>query len=202
MKHDEIRRGLIDGTIHVIATEGLDKATTKQIGSTTSINEAYIYRCFKSKEDMFAQTFAFLDDELITKVMQHVELMYINEIEYKTRCQIFFNAIWRFILGNREKCSAYIQYYYSPYFRQYSAEEHRIRFEPAVQKFNNAFQEQSNVWMLLNHILSTMLDFAIKVFDGAIPDDDDTSEHVFRLIYFSIAHYFKTKESGSYEKCI
>ena len=202
MKHDEIRRGLIDGTIHVIAREGLDKASTKQIGLTTSINEAYIYRCFESKEDMFAKTFASLDDELITKILQHIEVMYMAEIEYKTRCKIFFNAIWRFLLGNREKCLTFIQYYYSPYFRKYSAEEHREKFIPVVEKFNDAFRESANVWMLLNHILSTMLDFAVKVFDDAVPDDDDTSEHVFRLIYFSIEHYFKKKESYSYEKCI
>ena len=42
MKQDEIRRRLIDGTIHVIAKEGLDKASTKQIGLATTINEAYI----------------------------------------------------------------------------------------------------------------------------------------------------------------
>ena len=57
MKQDETRRMLIDGTIHVIARDGLDKATTKQIGLETSINEAYIYRCFAGKEDMFAKTF-------------------------------------------------------------------------------------------------------------------------------------------------
>ena len=44
MNQEELRSRLIDGTIRVIAQEGLDKATTKQIGTTTGINEAYIYR--------------------------------------------------------------------------------------------------------------------------------------------------------------
>lgn len=30
MKQDELRRRLIDGTIHVIARDGLDKATTNK----------------------------------------------------------------------------------------------------------------------------------------------------------------------------
>ncbi len=55
MKQDELRRKLIDGTIQVIAQHGLDKATTKQISLATNINEVYIYRCFKDKEDMFAR---------------------------------------------------------------------------------------------------------------------------------------------------
>jgi hypothetical protein len=48
--------------------------------------------------------------------------------------------------------------------------------------------------MLLNHILNVMLDFAVKVFDGAVSDSDDTAEHVFRLIYGSVKQYFREKE--------
>ncbi len=194
MKLDELRQGLIDGTIHVIARDGLDKASTKQIGLATSINEAYIYRCFEDKEDMFAKAFAYLDDELVAKAMQHVSVMYMREMEYEMRCRIFFTSIWRFILGNRNKCLAFIRYYYSPYFSRYSAEEHKKRYIPLVDKFKDAFREEANVWMIMNHILTTMLDFAVKVFDGAVSDSDDTAEHVFRLIYVSVRQYFKPKE--------
>ena len=120
MKQDEIRRRLIDGTIHVIAKDGLDKASTKQIGIATSTNEAYIYRCFDDKEDMFARAFDALDDELADKVMQHLPVMYMHEIEYELRCRFFFSAVWKFLLGNRDKCLTYVRYYYSPYFSKYS----------------------------------------------------------------------------------
>lgn len=74
MKQDDTRLKLIDGTIHVIARDGLDKATTKSIGEETSINQAYIYRHFEDKEDMFAKTFESLDEELVNKAMQHVSV--------------------------------------------------------------------------------------------------------------------------------
>ncbi|MBR5314622.1 MAG: TetR/AcrR family transcriptional regulator [Clostridia bacterium] len=201
-KQDELRCILIDGTIRVISREGLDGASTKQIGLATSINEAYIYRCFKNKEDMLAKTFASLDDELIEKAMQSVSVMYEDGIEYETRCWIFFSTVWRFLLGNRDKCLAYIRYYYSPYFQRYSAEEHKEKYIPLVDKFRDAFHEQANTWMIFNHILTTMLDFSVKVFDGAVPDNDDTAEHVFRLIYCSIRQYFKKRSVECYEKGI
>lgn len=192
MNQSELRLELINGTIQVIAKYGLDKASTKQIGLATSINEAYIYRCFEDKEDMFAKTFALLDEKLVSKAMQHVSVMYMQEMEYEMRCRVFFSFIWKFLLGNREKCLAFIRYYYSPYFSMYSAEEHKKRYVPLVDKFSDAFREESNVWMILNHILTTMLDFAVKVFDNAVEDNDDTAEHVFRLIYCSVRQYFKT----------
>ena len=194
MKQDEIRRRLIDGTIHIIAKDGLDKASTKQIVLTADINEAYIYRCFKDKEDMFAKTFASLDNELVTVAMTHVSVMWSQEMEYEMRCWTFFALVWKFLLGNKEKCLTFIRYYYSPYFSKYSAEEHKQRYQPLVDKFKGAFREEANVWMILNHILATMLDFAVKVFDGAVPNDDDTAEHVFRLVYVSSQQYFKRKE--------
>lgn len=197
MKQDEIRQKLIDGTIHVIARDGLDKTSTKQIGLAASINEAYIYRCFEDKEDMFAKAFVSLDDELLAKAMQHVPVMYRQELEYEIRCRAFFTAIWKFLLGNRDKCLAFIQYYYSPYFSRYSAEDHKKRYVPLVNKFRDAFREEANVWMILNHILTTMLDFAVNVFDGAVPNNDDTAEHVFRLIYASARQYFKKKECST-----
>ena len=139
MKQDTIRLKLIEGTIRVIARHGLDKATTKQIGLETATNEAYIYRCFKSKEDMRAKAFDALDEELLEKTMQHAELMDMTDMAFGMRCRRYFFAVWSFLLGNRDKCLAYNQYFYSPYFTRYSAEGHKKRFLPLVAKFRDAF---------------------------------------------------------------
>ena len=198
MKQDELRLRLIDGTIHVIAREGLDKASTKQIGLSTKINEAYIYRCFKDKEDMFAKAFDSLDNELANKILQHLPVMYMQDLEYELRCRVFFEAVWKFMLANKEHCLAFIQYYYSPYFTKYSVEAHKKRYVSVVEKFKDAFKDEADVWMILNHILNVMLDFAVKVHNGQMPSEDNYSEHVFRVIYRSVEQYFrKTKERDS-----
>ena len=196
MKQDEFRRRLIDGTIHVISRDGLDKASTKQIGLETNINQVYIYRCFNDKEDMFSKAFDKLDEELFSKAMQHIEIMYLHSMEYEMRCRFYFSAIWNFLLQDRDKCIAYVRYYYSPYFTRYSAESHKRRFKPLVEKFRGAFKDEADVWMILNHILNVMLDFAIKVHNDQMSKEDDYVEHIFRVIYASIKQYFKTSEES------
>lgn len=196
MKQDEFRRRLIDGTIHVISRDGLDKASTKQIGLETNINQVYIYRCFNDKEDMFSKAFDKLDEELFSKAMQHIEIMYLHSMEYEMRCRFYFSAIWNFLLQDRDKCIAYVRYYYSPYFTRYSAESHKRRFKPLVEKFRGAFQDEADVWMILNHILNVMLDFAIKVHNDQMSKEDDYVEHIFRVIYASVKQYFKTSEES------
>ena len=198
MKQDEFRQRLIDGTIQVIAREGLDKASAKQIELETGINVVYIYRCFKDKEDMLAKTFDALDEELFSKTMQYVSVMYLSEIEFSLRGRVYFSAVWKFLLGNRDKCLTYNQYFYSPYFTKYSAKAHEKRFAPLVNKFRDAFKDESDVWMILNHILNVMLDFAIKVHNGIMPNSDDYAEHVFRVIYASVKQYFRENEGSDF----
>lgn len=191
MSPQETRKTLIAKTISVIANEGLDKTTTKAITQGTGINEAYIYRNFKSKEDLLSKTFDELDEELVNKILQHVEVMYVKNLDFETRCRLFFTAVWNFLLGNREKCLAFIRYYYSPYFVKYSVDVHKRRYAPVVDKFSVAFRDEANVWMILNHILNVMLDFAVKVYNGQMPNEDDYVEHVFRVVYYSVQQYFK-----------
>jgi len=194
MKHANVKEVLIDRAITVLGSAGMDKATTKAIVAGTGISEVYIYRHFANKEDLLAKAFDKLDDELVQKVMLHVHVMYIQSMAYQDRCRFFFTAVWEFLLQNQTKCTAFIRYYYSPYFAKYSAEAHKERFMPLVAKFQDAFKDEANVWMLLNHILTTMLDFAVKVYDGQLPNDGDTEDHVFRVIYYAIYPYFKRAE--------
>ena len=197
MKHQNVRSRLIDNTIRVIADNGLDKTTTKAIVSGTDINDAYIYFHFKNKEDLFAKVFERLDDELVKEAMKQMSVIYMQELEYELRWRVFFFAVWKFLLGNKEKCVTFVRYYYSPYFAKYSLEEHVKRYRPLVERFSDFFKDEADVWMILNHILNVMLDFALKVHNGQMPADDDYAEHVFRVVYRSVEQYFKQQEKGS-----
>ena len=199
MKRDDIRQKLIDGTVCVIAQEGLDRATTKQIGLATSTNEAYIYRCFQGKEDMFAKMFDALDEELLTKTMEYVEVMYSTELPFVQRCRSYFFSVWEFLLSSRDKCLAYMQYFYSPYFTKYSAQTHQKRFVPLLTRFGDAFKNEADVWMILNHILNVMLDFAVKVHNVQMPNNDAYAEHVFRVIYASVRQYFRINAGSDFQ---
>lgn len=204
MSAKEMQEILIAKTISVIANDGLDKTTTKAITAGTGINEGYIYRCFSGKDDLLAKMFEKLDEELVEQAMLHLPVMYMADMSFELRCRVFFAALWKFLLGNREKCLAFIRYYYSPYFPKYSDKAHKARYKQIVEKFSEAFKDEADVWMILNHILNVMLDFAIKVHNGHMPTEDDYTEHVFRVVYVSVKQYFREEEKSqevSVEEC-
>ena len=70
MKHYNVRERLIDGTIKVIARDGLDKTTTKAITTETGLFETYIYQYFKNKDGLLVATFDQLDEELATRALE------------------------------------------------------------------------------------------------------------------------------------
>lgn len=189
MKDRNYREELISRAISVVANDGFDKTTTKAIVKGTDISESYIYRFFADKEDLFRQMFNALDNELVAKATQHITVMYVEEMDFETKCWAFYSAIWKFLLSNREKCLAFVRYYYSPYYKKHSVADHKKRYAPLVKKFGEAFRPEANTWMLLKHILNVMLDFAVRIYDGELADNDDTAKHVFVLVYSSISPY-------------
>ena len=196
MTQEEMRLALVNSTVKVVANDGLDKTTTKAISTVADLNEVYIYRLFEGKEDLLRKSFEMLDKELTDAVYSALPVMYNNEQDFVSNCRILFCTVWHFLLGNRDKCVCYMRYFYSPYFTKYSADTHEKRFAPLVAKFKDAFLDEADVWMILNHILNVMLDFAVKVHNGQMSSSDDYSEHVFRVIYASVKQYFRNpKES-------
>lgn len=186
MKREEIRRSLIEGTIRVVAREGLDKATTKLLATEAGVNEVYIYRFFEGKEDLFASTFSKLDNELISKILNHLPIMEMTELDIVERCRLLFDRIWKYLLSNSDEWLCYTRYYYSPYFKKYSFEKHRRNYDVIVKVFEPAFVEGSDVWMILHSIMHIMLTSAVKVFQDDFSDNEKTAEHVFSLIYSGI----------------
>jgi len=77
---------LNNNTISVVANESLDKTTTEEIVNGTDINEAYIYRFFQDKDDLLAKTFAVLEEDLVHKAISCMEVMYMENVDFETRC--------------------------------------------------------------------------------------------------------------------
>ena len=185
MKKEDLRQTLIESAIHVVAADGIHKATTKAIATHSGINEVYIYRIFNDKEDLFAQTFSAIDEELISCILKYVPIMDISGIEIEERCYIFFKSCWNNIL-DYDKCSFFIKYYYSHYYNTYSPLKRRAAYSKVIERFKPAFKNGTDVWHMFNRILDIVYSTIIKILRHEIPDDEKTAEEVFRVVYSAI----------------
>lgn len=200
MEPQEFKRKLKESVIHVIATEGMDRVTTKAIASHAQMNEGYIYRLFKDKDTLLKETFEQLDDELIGGIKKYLPVMEITTIEIKERCRALFCMIWKFIIAMPERCHAFIRYYYSPYFIRLSAQRHRHHYKEVVEAMRPAFRQGADVWFLLNHILDFMLASSIRLFRNELTDTDETADDLFRIIYSAIEPQLAWSIRSQYEQ--
>lgn len=193
----EMRQMLIDSTIHVVATEGIHRATTKAISTHSGINEAYIYRFFADKDDMLKEAFAYLDEEMVSAIMRCLPIMDKVDIEFKERGRLFFHKLWEHLIGNREKCSFFIKYYYSQHYDSYPTAERTKAYQKVVDGFSPAFKKGTNVWAVLNHILDVIFCNYVKVLRNELPADESSADMIYSFVYRSIEPYFEWTEEVS-----
>ena len=188
--HDEKREALKEAAIIIIAEQGLERVTTKELTTVAKTkNEAYIYRLFRDKHDLLEKMFDMLDHELVRAFESSLDIMMDDGHSYEDRSRMIFHKLWRFMLRDRQRCLAYIQYYYSPLYMRYSASDHMELFMPTVLRLGRMFKPECNMWRLANYMLDVILTMSIKIFRGEIEDTPEMEEKTFLLIYRALYPY-------------
>ncbi len=200
MKHEtEIKERLISNAIHLIATGGFEKATTKELthcgGDLPNIkmNEVYIYRTFGSKEKLFEEAFLLLDNELFYAFKHGADS--INDLEKNLKAGLYdyFLSAWRFILSNEDRCRCYVRYYYSIYFRGRSLESHEALFKDVIAKLVPFFKDNADVINILHSVFTSLLNFGVRVYNGELENTDSNRKHVFNVLYCMMVTYLKNQ---------
>lgn len=193
----EVKELYITNTIHTIAEGGFEKATTKELthcGGTIpgfKMNEVYLYRIFGSKEALYEAAFTRLDRELFSALVDAHRLVGGFDVDRKQRLYDFFLLAWRFVLHNEHRCRCYVRYYYSIYFKGTSRDAHNELFTKIVSSISPIFKEEADVLAILHSVFTSLLDFAIRVYNGDLIDDDLNRPHVFNVLYCMMSTYFR-----------
>ena len=180
---DEVRDALLNSTVRIVARHGLERTTTKLIAADAQINEAYIYRCYDSKNDLLQAAFHMEDVRLAEHVRKSLPVMRTRGQSWKARCFLLWKSCWKFILHQPDDCRFYLQYYYSVSCRRHAYDEHLKYFHSLFEELRPVFRPDTNVDMLLHQIFDTMLSFATRVLGNEMPDDDATTQWAFEQIY-------------------
>lgn len=198
MKGEQIiRETLINNTISVVAEGGFAKATTKAItysGVTppgVKMNEIYIYRLFGSKEHVYEVAFETLDRDFIDALCADIKQIGSFDEDTKSKLYELFLKVWEFVLRNEDRCRYYIRYYYSAYFRGSSLDGHNAHFRDIIEEFDHLFKAEADVKSIMHSVFTTMLDFAVRVYNGDLEDNEENRPHVFNVLYCTMCSYFK-----------
>ena len=197
MKNESVYRELfIANTIRCVAEGGFEAATTRAIAGERreiggiKVNEAHIYRIFGTKDALFAETFDMLDNDLVGVVVQNLSV-FEGDGDFRDHCEKLFTQLWRFLLQNENKCKYYTRYFHSVYFKNDIYLSHVQKYVPLIGKMSPLFVPSADVWSIFQHVLTSLLEFALRVYGGSLGDNEDTATHVFNVTYCAIDPYLK-----------
>lgn len=205
MEQKEIRQAFIQSAIHVVARQGLVKATTKAIAAAAGLNEAYIYKCFCGKDELLAAALWKLDEGLVRHLSETFPIMRNTTLSWKERCFILWKSSWEFILEKADECLFYLRYYYSSDFRLYARERHLQYYRALRSRTDHVFRSEADIDMIIHQIFETMLAFAAHVMAGEMENNDTTTERTFEQIYSFVAPHFRaelTAEAGKEQSAV
>lgn len=185
MKQDNrnIASDLIESTVKVIARDGFDKASTRNIAGECGIADAYIYVHFKNKGDLFSKAFQKEDTALAREGKKYLPILSQPGITNEDRLYFLFSKTWMHLIAHPDSCRFFVQYYYSPYYAKYSAQEHLDRWTPVLEQMKVLFQPETDMRALLRPVLSTMLGQAIKAAADTSTDKDSIARNNYVLVF-------------------
>lgn len=187
----DVASALIDSTVRVIARDGLDKASVRTISSDCQVPNPYIYQFFKDKDDLLISAFTREDTKFADEFSRFFSSVHSLIQDTESRCRVIWFRLWKYMMEHQESIQFYVRYYYSTYYEQYSQAEHQERFQPLAEAVQNCFVETANTQALLQHILDNMMNLAMKVYSGELPDNDEARQHYFTLTLAAVAPYMK-----------
>lgn len=177
-----VRQEFINSAIRVAATKGLHNVTTKALSADSGLSEGYIYRYFKSKEDLLKETFFSLDKELSYQLSCSFKRIDNQVTDVREGFQTIFHDFWRFCLADRNKCTYYIQYYYSNYYESILVEERKKIYRELLKMISPVFRKETDVWDELSSIYDIVFSKLLRILRGTIEDNKKNEEETFSCL--------------------
>ena len=196
-REEYIKEILIENAINLIAEGGFEKATTKNLThynqnvKDVKMNEVYIYRLFGSKEELYQTAFMVLDKEFIEAARTALVSSWGIEGDGIKKIYDFFLKVWNFVMKSEARCRCYVRCYYSIYFKGEALKNHEKHFNIIVEAFKPLFKEEADVTAIMQSVLTTMLDFAIRVYNGMVENSEENTQHIFNVLYCIAMTYLK-----------
>jgi AcrR family transcriptional regulator len=194
---EEVKQTLINNTVKLISEGGFERATTRAIafGNTSEhgvkLNEAYIYRLFGGKEDLYKEVFLLIDQAMSNELAKYIDGNAALIFDTKNELRRIFDKAWHLLLQHEMTIRCYVRYYHSAYFKGELLSTHRQIFKRVIDKFSPLFREEADVFEIMHSVFMSLLNFAERVYNGVLENRPDNVEHVFNVLYCIVSFYLK-----------
>lgn len=176
---------LLHSAVVAVARDGLENTTTRSINAEANLNEVYLYRNFKDKDELLATAYLQENDKLMNILLKAIdyENQFIGVRSLKERTGYCLHEAWKYLTKHPEECKFLVYYYNSPGFMKYAMENHLYWLDKLTTALLSTIPDKEEAKTMLYIVFNSVYGFAMQVANGQLPNTTETEEKVLRNIY-------------------
>ena len=117
----ELKDKLQRSALHLVATEGIERLSTRRLSAGCGLSDPYIYQCYSDIPELLADTFLRVDCEVAELMRTVIGTQFIapaKPVKLADVCRLLWGAYWRYLMEDPERTVFYWRYYQSGYYNR------------------------------------------------------------------------------------
>ena len=193
---DDTRNRILKATCKAVRQYGLDGVRIQNISELAGLSPGALYRYFDSKETLLEACF-FEVDKRVAELFERMDIDWEMIMEDPVNS---IRALWlsyfRFWIARPDETIFYSSFRNTPNFHIFDRERDISHFQAldnTLKKTKDIFPglRKVNQKILCIHILSVTAMYARFVVEGILPDNEQTENDIFHLLFTGMASLFR-----------
>ena len=199
---DDTKTRILSATMKAVRQYGLEGARVQNISGLAGISPGAMYRYFKSKDELLAACFTYVDQQAAAIF----EDLRFNPMAMRTDPMGVVKDLWlpyfRFWVAHPDETVFYHRFRDSAafprFYKSYNV-SHFQAFGGMVRAFMNTFPglrriNQDVLWL---HVLTSTVMYAKYVVEGLLPNSQETEDTVFQFLCVGLSGCLRPEQAES-----
>ncbi|MCR2032656.1 TetR/AcrR family transcriptional regulator [Anaerofustis stercorihominis] len=185
---------ILENTIDYVANHGLENVTTKKVANEMNISEGTILYHYKNKKTLLRECLYYVDNK-IDGALKEVSFWGFNLP--KGIKELWFKY-FEYLIAHGNYTKFYLSYRQSSYYDEETMKGQNKSFAffiKIVKKVMPKLGADPDIFWV--YLIETTLNFAVRVSDKQIENNDKNIEKIFKIIFYGIngiTHNHKMEE--------
>ncbi len=189
----------MNAAIKIVASAGFEGFTTKKWAQVAGVAEGSLYYHFKSKDDLLAQTFYYIDHRIAAVFDEFVKHASVNKKNLNELVHDMWKQYFGFLMKNPEETLFYYRFRTSTRYNKEIQETQFTYFHSFISIITKLDQmadiyKRISWHVLWTYVIDTSTAFAFRVITGGISSSAQTEEMMISLFENGVLGILKMPE--------
>lgn len=103
---EEKKEALIRAVKFAVTKYGIAGISTRNVGELAQVNDAYIYRIFRNKEDLLLQAYQYENGQIFQTLLREIDKAHEFALSLCEKGRICFDTVWKEMLSDPDRLTA------------------------------------------------------------------------------------------------